>query len=86
MSKLRDEVERLLIKHGLKFQDLELRDQLILSGCQIVEETEDKIIATCTPERLRKGIRTTKALTIRSMKDGELIVLELEKGEKRFAI
>jgi len=86
MPKLRYEVEKLLIKHGLKFEELELRDQLILSGCQIVEETEDKIVATCTPERLRRGIKTTKALSIKTMRDGELIRLEFEKGEKRFAI
>ncbi len=78
-ERLIDKLDMILREHGLSFEDLDLRDQLLLLGCEIVEESKDKIVAYCTAEQLKRGVTTTRAKSVSVKKEDDRFKLEFER-------
>jgi len=63
-----------------------LKEQLEVSGCKIIDETEERIIATCPRELLAGGLKIEGAKNIQTIKPGENekeVTLVLEKEEEK---
>jgi len=52
---------------------------LLLLGCEIVEESKDKIVAYCTAEQLKRGVTTTRAKSVSVKKEDDRFKLEFER-------
>lgn len=59
-----------------------LREQLELSGCRILEETKDRIVATCKPEVLEGGLKIERAKSIQTTRKPDEVTLILEKEKE----
>jgi hypothetical protein len=59
-----------------------LREQLETAGCTILEETNNKIVATCKPDILQKGMVLEGAKNIQVSREAEKVTIILEKEEE----